>query len=367
VLSTCNRTEIYGVSDSTKIDLDLLKNLLVDFKGVSSDIKDEHFFASVPCLATHQLFSVAASIDSSVIGDSQILRQLRSAYEIARDNGFTGRILNPLFQRAFRLGKQTYTRSSIHDGAVSVSLAAVEQVARELGSLRSYSAAVIGAGEMAHQTAAALLNRKVGRLIIVNRTRQNAEDLLNRLKTSFDFDGHVIDFEALKGSLPSTDIIITSTGSKEPILTADDLSGQLRKTVVIDIAVPRDVDSAAKNCKNVILKDIDDLRSIVGCNREKRLADVPKVREFITSEMVDFLTWYYTLPLLPEYKKTRVKADRQQSQDVLRIKAFLNDNLSEIHALYADTSGDFETDLANHFALIDKLLSMKQQAFAAEV
>jgi len=367
ILSTCNRTEIYGVSESTTINVDLFRNLLIEFKSADGDVRDEHFFASVPCSATYQLFSIATSIDSSIIGDSQILRQLRSAYETASSLGLTGKVLNPLFQRAFKVGKQTYTRSSIHDGAVSVSLAAVDQVIRELGTLRPYKALVIGAGQMAQQTAEALLNRKVGSLTIANRTRAHAEDMLDKLKARFSFDGEVIDFEAIKERLPDTDVVITSTGSKDPILTFSDFSDQPRKTVVVDIAVPRDIDSSVKRCTNVTLKDIDDLNVIGGGNREKRLNDVPKVRDFVTSEMVEFLTWYYTLPLLPEYEKTRVKADREQTREVLRIKEFLDQNLSEIHSIYASASGNFESDLASHFALIERLRSMLSQAFAAEV
>ena len=366
VLSTCNRTEIYAVSESDQIDLEHYKKLLVQFKG-ADDIDDTHFFSNISCTATQQLFSVATSIDSRIVGDSQILRQLRAAYSIATGHGFTGKILNQLFQRAFKIGKQTYTRTSIHDGVVSASLAAVELAVEQFGSLRNKTALVVGAGEMAAQTAEALINRKVEKLLITNRTRAHADAMRQRLQENFNFEGEIVDFEDFKNFLPQTDIIVSSTGSDEPILFACDFTKQARPTLVIDIAVPRDVDESVADCDNVILKNIDDLILVVGATHEKRLHDLPKVREMIRHEMVDFLTWYYTLPLLPEYEKTGVKPSAEQTREVLRVKEFLIKNVDEIHDLYAQLNGNFDDDLASHFALIERLRSMKQSAFAAGV
>jgi glutamyl-tRNA reductase len=188
-----------------------------------------------------------------------------------------------------------------------------------------------------------------------------------RLQDNFGFESEVVDLESFKNFLPEADIVVSSTGSDEPILFADDLARQTRPTLVIDIAVPRDVDEAVADCNNVILKNIDDLNLVVGATHEKRLNDLPKVREMIRHEMVDFLTWYYTLPLLPEYEKTGVKPSVEQTREVLRIKEFLVQNVDEIHSLYAQLKGNFDDDLASHFALIERLQSMKQCTFAAGV
>jgi glutamyl-tRNA reductase len=367
ILSTCNRTEIYAVSDSPDIDLDYYKDLLIEFKGAKGEVKDEHFFALISCAACQQLFNVATSIDSKVIGDSQILRQLRGAYSKALDHGFTGKVMHQLLQRAFKLGKQTYNETNIHDGAVSASLAAVELAIEQFGSLRNRTALVIGAGVMARQTAEALANKKVGKLLVTNRTRLHAEEMLDSLKRDLDIEGEVISFESFRGILPDVDVVITSTGSEQPILFAKDFAHQKREAIVVDIAVPRDVDESVADCKNVVLKNIDDLNSIVDGTREKRLKDLPKVRKMIMHEMVDFLTWYYTLPLMPAYEKTGVKPSREQTREVLRIKEFLNQNVSEIHRLYARTNGNFNEDLASHFDLVKRLQSMKQRSFAAGV
>lgn len=367
ILSTCNRTEIYAVSDSPNIDLDYYKRLLIDFKGAGKEVRNEHFFALISCAACQQLFNVATSIDSKVIGDSQILRQLRGAYSKAQDHGFTGKILNQLLQRAFKLGKQTYNETNIHDGAVSASLAAVELAMEKFGSLQGRTALVIGAGEMARQTAEALANKKVGKLFVTNRTRVHAEELLDGLKRDLAFDGGAIGFENFRNFLPEVDIVISSTGSEDPILSAPDFGRQRRETIVVDIAVPRDVDESVARCQNVVLRNIDDLNSIVDGTREKRLKDLPKVRKMIMHEMVDFLTWYYTLPLLPAYEKTGIKPSKEQTREVLRIKEFLNQNVSEIHRLYARTNGNFNEDLRSHFDLVKRLQSMKERAFAAGV
>lgn len=367
VVSTCNRTEVYAVSNSSEIDLDFLRNVLLDVKGARGFVSDEHFFALISCAACQQLFNVATSIDSRVIGDSQILRQLRSAYAAARAYGFTGKILNQLAQRAFKLGKTTYTETSIHDGAVSVSLAAVEQAIRTFGSLRGKTALVIGAGETARLTAEALINKRIGKLIFTNRTQSHAEDLMAALKVDFSFEGEVFSFENMKRCVPQADIIISSTGSPEPVLHEKDFDGQTMKTLAIDIAVPRDIDESVANNEFVILKNIDDLNLIIDENHDRRLADLPKVKKMIVTEMVDFLTWYYLLPIMPACEKRGEKPSADQKAEILRTKELLMHHVPEIHRLAARAGGDFHEDLVSHQSLIHKLRSLKAQSIGQPV
>jgi glutamyl-tRNA reductase len=359
VISTCNRTEIYGVSETADIDLSFFKDLLVDIKDARGFLEDEHFFALISCAACQQLFNVATSIDSRVIGDSQILRQLRGAYSIAQERGYTGKILNQLLQRAFKLGKTTYNETSIHDGAVSVSLAAVELAIETFGSLQGRTALVIGAGETARLTAEALVNKHVGKIIVTNRTRSHAEDLLSSLHQDFAFESEVLDFENFKDQLGAVDIVISSTGSNEPILYKEDFEGQTSKKLLIDIAVPRDIDISVTENDNVILNNIDDLHSIIDGNQERRMMDLPKVKRMIVKEMVEFLSWYYLLPIMPNYEKTGVKPSREQTAEILRIKEFLTLHVPEIHKLAAQAGEDFQQDLESHFSLIHKLQTMK--------
>lgn len=363
VVSTCNRTEVYAVSDSPNIDFEYFKDLLLNIKQAHGEVKDEHFFALISCAACQQLFNVATSIDSRVIGDSQILRQLRSSYSAAQAHGFTGKILNQLAQRAFKLGKTTYTETSIHDGAVSVSLAAVEMAMRTFGSLRGRTALVIGAGETSRLTAEALINKKIGKIIFTNRTRSHAEELMTALNVDFSFLSEVCDLAEMTGRLPEADIVISSTGSPEPLLYEKDFSGRSSQILAVDIAVPRDIDEGAANDPNVILRNIDDLNIIIDENHSRRLEDLPKVKKMIVKEMVDFLTWYYLLPLMPSYEKTGAKPSAEQKTEILEIKHLLMQHLPEIHRLAVQAGGDFNQDLTSHHALINKLKRVKAQKF----
>ena len=363
VLSTCNRVEIYGVSRSADVDLDFYKDLVIDFKNARGVAGREHFFTYVSCSACQQLFRVATSIDSKVIGDTQILQQLRDAYFKAMETGATGRILNQLSQRAFKIGKKTYTETSIHKGAISISLAAVELAAEIFGSLKEKSVLIVGAGDTARLTAECLLKRNVGRITIANRTRANAEELLESLRKNHHFEGAVFDFADFKNHFDETDIVISSTSAPAPILEKKDFLAQTRKILLVDIAVPRDIAPDAAEIDAVVLKNIDDLNAIVDRNYDRRMRDLPKVKSIIMQEMGDFLTWYYALPLMPVFAKTRTKPDRAQVDEILRIKRFIVDNVAELHRLAMRSGGDAKDDLQNHVRLVRKLQVMKAEAF----
>ena len=365
VLSTCNRTEIYAVSDSETINLKFYKDLLIDLKDAHGLVKDEHFFDLISCTACQQLFNVSTSIDSKIVGDSQILRQLRSAYSAAQEQNRTGKILNQLMQRAFKLGKTTYTQTAIHTGAASVSLAAVELAAETLGSLQGLTVLVLGAGETSMLTTEALVGRAVGKILLSNRTQAHAVDQLAVLRKGLSFESEILDFSTFKARLDEVDIIISSTGSDEPILFKEDFKDRTRKILVIDIAVPRDVDDSVREIPNVIVKNIDDLHSILGENQSKRMADLPKVKKMIITEMVEFLTWYYLLPILPELEKTGQKPSPEKIDEILRTKEFLDQNVSEIHKFAMGSGSDFEADLQTHFSLVRKLRSLKAIALGA--
>ena len=363
ILSTCNRTEIYGVCGSADVDLDYYKDLVIKFKNASEIVKKEHFFTFVSCAACQQLFSVATSVDSKIIGDTQVLQQLKTAYHTAKDLDATGRILNQLSQRAFKIGKKAAAETTIHRGAVSISLAAVELANEIFGSLQNKNILIIGAGETAKLTAECLLKRQVGKIKITNRTRENAEELLTNLQKSNRFEGEIVDFNDFKNHLNETDIVISSTGAIEPILNVGDFTNQINKILLIDIAIPRDIQPVVGDNWNVVLKNIDDLHAIVDRNYERRTKDLPHVKRIIMKEMGDFLTWYYSLPLLPVFQKTYMKPDRATVGEILKIKEFLIKNVSELHKLAMQSRGNVSDDLQNHIALVEKLQAMKREAF----
>ena len=365
ILSTCNRTEIYAVADSSDVDPDFYKDLLIDFKNARGLVQDEHLFALISCPASQQLFNVSTSIDSKVVGDTQILKQIREAYTRAHENGSAGKIINQLLQRALKIGKKTYAETAIHAGAISVSLAAVELAVSSFGSLRGRTVMILGAGEMARLTAEALVNKRVGKIIISNRTLAHAEDVLSSLHQDPTVERQIVDFADFKRHLPEADIVISATGSDEPILVKEDLALQSKRVLLIDIAVPRDIDTEVAENPNVILRNIDDLNLIIDGAYERRISDLPKVKRLVKQELADFLAWYYAEPLMPAWERDLPEQDDSRTREILAVREFLSRNASEIHKVAARSSGDFNKDLELHAALISKLKTMKAAAFGA--
>ncbi|MEO7660228.1 MAG: hypothetical protein ABIV48_11495, partial [Pyrinomonadaceae bacterium] len=209
-----------------------------------------------------------------------------------------------------------------------------------------------------------LVNKRVGKIFITNRTRNHAEELRSAAQRDLEIATEVIDFKTFVDRLDEVDVVISSTGSAEPILYKYHFAERERKVVLIDIAVPRDIDTGVTDNPNVILRNIDDLHSIIDGNQGKRLSDLPKVKKLIMTEMVDFLTWYYSLPLMPQYEKTKEPPSVEQTREILNIKAFLGRNVSEIHKLAARSTGNFRDDLDSHMALIHKLRSMHAESIS---
>ncbi len=363
ILSTCNRTEIYGVCSEQTVDLDFYKELLIEFKSAGDVVEKDHFFTFVSCAACRQLFNVATSVDSKIVGDTQILQQFKSAYHTAKDLDATGRILNQLSQRAFKIGKKVYTETTIHKGAVSISLAGVKLAKEILGTLADKRILVVGAGETAELTAKCLLKQQVGKIFFTNRTRENTEKLLSNLQKSHRFDGEILDFENFGANLNEFDLVISSTSATEPILRREDFAAQTNEILLVDIAMPRDIALDVTENERVTLKNIDDLNQIIDRNYERRMENLPGVKKIIMKEMGEFLMWYYSLSLMPDFKKTYTKPDRKTIDEILKIKSFLMENVSELHRLAIKSKGNDTDDLQNHFELVKKLHVLKQETF----
>lgn len=362
VVSTCNRLEIYGVTSRTDLDLDFYKDLVIDFKNARPFLSREDFFGLVSCAACQQLFRVTTSLDSKIVGDMQILGQVRDAFQLAENNKSTGKILNQMFQRSFKVGKQVRTETNLHKGAVSISSAAVELAQQALGTLAGKTALVIGAGSMARLSAEYLLKKSVGKIYIANRTRARAEELLENLRTGAEagFEAEVIEFAEFKGRLDEVDLVISSTAAPAPILEKTDFAGQKSDILLIDIAVPRDIAPDAAECATVELKNIDELNAIVDRNHRRRMADLPLVQKLIMEEMSDFLIWYFSLPLLPARMRGGAKPDAETQREIVRVKNFLLGNLPYLHKLAIENG----TDFAGQIEAIRHLTAMKEAAFS---
>lgn len=361
VISTCNRIEIYGVTSRTDIDVDFYKDLVIDFKNARDFISREDFFGMISCAACQQLFRVTTSLDSKIVGDMQILGQVRDSFQLAEKHRSTGKVLNQMFQRSFKIGKQVRTETNLHKGAVSISSAAVELALKTLGTLANKNVLIIGAGNMARLTAESLLKKNVGKIFITNRTRAHADELLESLKAEGEFKGEVVDFTEFKKHLNETDLVISSTSSPAPIIEKADFAAQTNKILLIDIAVPRDIAPETAECAAVELKNIDDLNAIVDKNHQRRMSDLPLVQQIIMREMSDFLIWYYSLPLLPAKMRGGAKPDAETQKEIVRIKEFLLGNLPQLHKLAMQKG----TDFAGHLEVVNKLTAMKEASFEA--
>lgn len=298
LFSTCNRTELYAYADNADSRVESLKQFLLKQKSVEANIQPFHLFSYVAQAAVEHLFKVAAGIDSMIMGDVQILAQIKSGFSLANQSMTAGFFMNKLFQSAFHVGKRSRSESHISEGAISVSYAAVELAQHIFEDLRKKSALVIGAGDTAQLTAKHLKGKEIGNLFITNRTTERAEALAKMV------GGSMIPFDVFSERLSDIDIIISSVQSDKYVLNRTDIEKIIgnRHTsalFLIDIGVPRNIDPAAKNLDNVFLYDLDNLNVMVNENIEKRKDEVPKIQNIISEEVTELERWNSSLQATP--------------------------------------------------------------------
>ncbi len=297
ILETCNRTEIYLYA---KKDADWKKpvNELINRFGPDiGQIWGKYCKEKRGSPAAKHLFEVAAGLDSQMLGENQILSQVKAAYLNSIECRASRFVFHRLFHTAFRVGKQVRTETDINCGAVSISLAAVE-LAKEQLNLWSSAAMVIGAGENAEIAARYLVKGGIRSLIIANRTKDKAEELRKRLDA-----GSVIGLDEIPERINEVDLVIASTGADKPVVMFEDLKDALRKRekplLMIDIAVPRDIDETIGEIKGVTLVNIDDLDRRIAVNREKRSSEVPKAQKIVDDFTGKFQRWLDSLSVVP--------------------------------------------------------------------
>lgn len=286
ILSTCNRTEFYVVLDSDNIDTDedLIDGILWGITDGDYELEHFYFHRDMDCIK--HLFNVVSSLDSMVIGEGQILSQVKDAYHIAKNFGMTGTVLNTIFNRAIAVGKRVRTETRIAFSAVSISSAAVELAKDIMGDLSLASVLVIGAGTMSELTAQHLIDNGVSTVFVSNRNFTRAKQLAEK------FSGIAIPFEDFLTATATADIIITSTGAPHYIIGVRDIVHALPRRigrpplVIIDIAVPRDVEPEVSALAGVTLYNIDDLEAVVDSNRETREQEALLAKVIIDEEML---------------------------------------------------------------------------------
>jgi glutamyl-tRNA reductase len=298
LFSTCNRTELYVLTDNGTIKTEDLKNLLITQKSATDKVQLSDLFSLSAGEAARHLFRVTAGIDSMILGDVQILKQVKEGFNLATELNTAGFFMNRLFQLAFRVGKRARAESTIGEGAVSVSYAAVELAEKIFDDLKMKTAFVIGAGETAELTATHLCGKEVGKLLITNRTQERAQQLADKVQ------GIVIPFDHWCNALAESDIVISSVEVNKFILQPDDIKNLNRKKrysplFIIDLGVPRNIDPKIKELENIFLYDLDTLNIMVDENLQHRNAEIPKVETIIDEVLGELTHWYSSLEVNP--------------------------------------------------------------------
>ncbi len=288
LLTTCNRVEVYAVSDR-RVSTDEIARCLIRKANSDPHHYAPPFYRYEANKCAHHLFRVASGLDSMVVGESEILGQAKKAYESARQSGAVGPYLHRLFQRAFRVAKQVRTHTEIARGAVSVGSVAVDLAQRIFGKLTDCKVLVLGAGETSELTARALVSRGVSDIRVSNRSADRANELAQAVGGCA-----VVPFNEWMVQCREIDILITSTASEMPLLTPDKLAPMLRERVdrplfIIDIAVPRDVDPSVNEMDGVYLYDIDSIRSVAEQSLALRRQHVVAAEAMIAEHVRDFV------------------------------------------------------------------------------
>jgi glutamyl-tRNA reductase len=312
IVSTCNRVEILGATASDKLEFGAgrIAQFLDTSGSLPAGFLNAHIYRHTNEEAVRHLFRVASSLDSMVVGEPQVLGQVRHAYAVGVEAGTVGRVLNRLVHHTFRVAKRVRSETGIAANAVSISYMAVELGKKIFDSLKGCSVLLIGAGEMAELSARHLLNAGATRVTIANRTEETARQLAN------EFGATTVSFDQLDQVLHETDVVICSTGAPDYVVTEARTRKALerrrnRPTCFIDISVPRNIDPAVSNIPNCFLFDIDDLESVISSNIREREREAERAELIVQSEVMQFQQKLRLMDIGPS-----IGAMRQNMQDV---------------------------------------------------
>lgn len=322
VLSTCNRIEIYAFAERFHGGYQDVREFLALQAGLPPEDVADHLYAHHDAEAVRHLFSVAAGLDSAVVGEHEILGQVRDAWEAARHEGTVGSTLGGLFRHAVETGKRARTETSIARGIASVSQAAVALADDRIGGIRGRTVLVIGAGEMAEGTVKSLAKAGAAAVLVANRTWERAVALASAC------GGQAIPLEELPIALARVDVLVTTTGAQELILEAADIGALTaqrgeRDLVIVDVAVPRDVDPTARRIPGVTLLDMDDIGSFIDKGLESRNNEVESVRSIVDAEVDRYVAMASAREVAPLIGDLRASAEGVRAAEVERFAAKL--------------------------------------------
>lgn len=323
LISTCNRVELLMATEDKPNAMDAVKLLLADFKKLPVTDFENALYIHDGDDAVRHIFRVASSLDSMVVGEPQILGQIKEAYQTATINKTSGVLLNKLLHRTFFVAKRVRNETGIGDHAVSISYAAIELGRKIFGTLEGKKVLLIGAGEMAELAVEHLIRNRTGDIIVANRTFERGVKLANKFK------GKAVRFEEIADCLQRVDIIISSTGSPDYIVTRDQVKGVMhsrrnRPLFFIDIAVPRDIDPEINRLTNSYIYDIDDLKGVIDNNIESRNKEAIKGERIVDEAVIRFRQWYDNMDVVPTIVALRDKMDNIARSEVKKTLQTLN-------------------------------------------
>lgn len=309
LLSTCNRVEVYAVVEDLELGYGRIQEFLADaHMSLSSEQLTPHLYWQTGDRAVTHLFRVASSLDSMIVGESQILGQLKDAFETALTHKSTGLILNKVVKKAISVAKRVRTDTKIAETAVSVSYAAVELAKKIFSDLRDKTVLLIGAGEMAKLAARHFIANGVRHVRVTTRTPQHGLELANR------FNGTAVPFEQFRDEMATADIVLVSTGAAHYLVNSDDVLRAVKQRMnrpifLIDISVPRNIDPSVRHIDNAFLFDIDDLKFRVEQNRGERLQEAEKAERMVVEEVAIVRQWMQSLEVTPTIVALKNKAE----------------------------------------------------------
>jgi len=352
ILSTCNRVEIYAAAQETEKAILDLKGFLSQYHGLSLKEFEKNLYLLIGEVAVRHIFRVASSLDSMVVGEPQILGQIKSAYNIAAEVKTSGLILHRLLHRAFHVAKRVRTETKIGNSAVSVSFVAVELAKKIFGTLEKRTVLLVGAGEMCELAARHLVSGGIEKVLVTNRTYERAVALAQ------EFRGEPIPFEEIHRGLRMVDIVISATNSPQYLLYHEEVAKVIKDRkqkpiFFIDIADPRDIEPKVGDIENVYLYNIDDLQKVANDNIQDREKEAQKAEAIVQDEVVKFVNWYQSLEVTPTIVALRKKFEEIRNKELAKTLS-IHPNFSdkERQSLEALTSSIINKILHDPLALL---------------
>ncbi|MEC4675961.1 MAG: glutamyl-tRNA reductase [Nitrospirota bacterium] len=324
IISTCNRVEIYLNTDETDRAIESIKDFLVNFFGIEKESLEAALYVYDEMKAARHIFRVASSLDSMVVGEPQILGQIKDAFDFALKQKSTGVLLNRLFKKSISVAKRVRTETRIAQNAVSISFAAVELAKKIFTDLTEKSFMLLGAGEMAELAAKHIITSGVRDIVVANRTYERACELAE------EFNGRPVKFDDFIHEMAHCDILICSTGAENYVLMKSRMQKVMkerknRPVFIIDISVPRNIDPGINELNNVYLYDVDDLQGVIETNILERQKEAAKAEEIVEDEIETFRKWMSSLDAVPTVIALREKAESIKKEEMERLLNCLPD------------------------------------------